>query len=177
MLKKIFISIVALILVAVAVLFAVNGKSNYDSSKYLATATNGLKVGSKLEFKLPDQFDNTVELSDSTKKVIFVFAKQTGHTVREFLKKESKEYLPSLNALFVADVSGMPTVIRNTFALPDFRKSPYSVALIYDEKIAKAYKDGIDANKIVVVYLENKEVTNVKMFTSEDELKVALQEK
>ena len=171
MLKKVFISIVLLILLVVGVLFAINGKSNYDSSKYFATATNGLKVGSKLEFKLPDQFDKAVELSDSTKQVIFVFAKKTGHTVRELLKKEPKNYLPSRNTIFVADVSGMPTVIRNTFALPDFRKSPYSVALIYDKNIAKVYKNGIDTDKIILVSLENKVITKVTMLNGEDELK------
>jgi len=174
MLKKILISIVLLILVAVGVLFAINGKSNYDSSKYSATATNGLKVGSKIEFKLPDQFDKAVELKDNTKQVIFVFAKKTGHTVRELLKKEPKDYLPSRNTIFVADVSGMPTVIRNTFAIPDFRKSPYSVALIYDENIAKVYKNGIDVNKVIIVSLNNRVVTKVKMINGEKELKKVL---
>ena len=174
MLKKVLISVILLILVAVGVLFAINGKSNYDSSKYFAKASNGLKVGSKLEFKLPDQFDKAVELKDNTKQVIFVFAKKTGHTVRELLKKEPKSYLPSRNTIFVADVSAMPTVIRNTFALPDFRKSPYSVALIYDENIAKVYKNGIDADKIIIVSLDNKVISKVKMLNGEDELKKAL---
>ena len=174
MLKKVLISVILLILVAVGVLFAINGKSNYDSSKYFAKASNGLKVGSKLEFKLPDQFDKAVELKDNTKQVIFVFAKKTGHTVRELLKKEPKSYLPSRNTIFVADVSAMPTVIRNTFALPDFRKSPYSVALIYDENIAKVYKNGIDADKIIIVSLDNKVINKVKMLNGEDELKKAL---
>ncbi len=174
MLKKVLISVIVLILVAVGALFAINGKSNYDSSKYSAKASNGLKVGSKLEFKLPDQFDKPIELSNSTKQVIFVFAKKTGHTVRELLKKEPKDYLPSRNTIFVADVSGMPTVIRNTFALPDFRKSPYSVALIYDENIAKVYKNGIDADKIIIVSLNNKVVTNVKMINGAKELKKVL---
>ena len=174
MLKKVLISVIVLILVAVGTLFAINGKSNYDSSKYSATATNGLKVGSKIEFKLPDQFNKPIELSNNTKQVIFVFAKKTGHTVREFLKKEPKSYLPSRNTIFVADVSGMPTVIRNTFALPDFRKSPYSVALIYDEKIAKVYKKGIDADKIIIVSLDNKVIRKVKMINGAKELKKAL---
>ena len=174
MLKKVFISVVLLILVAVGALFVINGKSNYDSSKYSAKASNGLKIGSKLEFKLPDQFDKTVELSDSTKKIVFVFAKNTGHTAREVFKNESKDYLPSRSIIFVADVSGMPTVIRNTFALPDFRKSPYSVALIYDKNIAKAYKDGIDTKKIIIVSLNNKVVTKVETVSSEEELKKAL---
>ncbi len=172
--KKILISIVLLLAVGVGALFALNGKSNYDSSKYFATASNGLQIGSKLDFKLPDQFNKTVKLNDDTQKLIFVFAKNSGHTVREFLKKEPKSYLPSHHTIFVADVSGMPAIIRNTFALPDFRKSPYSLALIYDENIAKVYQKGIDSDKIIVVSLKNKTVTGVKMLQTAKQLQEAL---
>jgi hypothetical protein len=175
MIKKIIYSLLLLLLVAGGALFAINGKSHYDPSKYSASATKGLAVDSKLSFTLPDQFDKPVTLTPETKKVIFVFAKATGHTVREFLKKQDKNYLPSRNALFVADVSGMPNVIRNTVALPDFRKSPYSVALIYDKAIAATYKNEKDADKITVVTLKNGIVSDLQTLTTEDALKAALQ--
>jgi len=174
MIKKIIYSLLLLLLVAGGALFAINGKSHYDPSKYSAGATKGLAVGSKLSFTLPDQFDKPVTLTPETQKVIFVFAKATGHTVREFLKNQDKNYLPSRHALFVADVSGMPTVIRNTFALPDFRKSPYSVALIYDKAIAAAYKNEKDADKITIVTLNNGVISDLQTLSTEDELKAAL---
>lgn len=174
MIKKVIISLVLVMAIAVGTLFAINGKNNYDPSKYSATATNGLTVGSTLSFTLPDQFDKASTLTNDTKKIILVFAKATGHTVREFLKKQDKSYLPSRHTLFVADVSGMPTIIRNTFALPDFRKSPYSVLLIYDKSIAKSYKNEKDANKITIVTLKNKKITNIQTVTSEEELKKVL---
>ena len=174
MIKKIIYSLLLLLLIAGGALFAINGKSHYDPSKYRATATKGLTVDSKLSFTLPDQFDKPVTLTPKTQKVIFVFAKATGHTVKEFLKKQDKNYLPLRHAFFVADVSGMPTIIRNTFALPDFRKSPYSVALIYDKTIASIYKNEKDADKITVVTLKDKTITKVQTFTSEEALKAAL---
>jgi hypothetical protein len=175
MLKKILLALVVLIVIAVGTLFAINGKDNYDPSKYNATATKGLDVSSKISFTLPDQFDKAHSLSSDTKKVIFVFAKTAGHTVKEFLKKQDKSYLPKLNTLFVADISAMPTVIRNTFALPDFKKSAYSVLLIYDKNIAKIFKNEAKADKISIVTLKNGVIENVKYATSEDELKAALQ--
>lgn len=174
MVKKIILSLILLMAIGVGALFAINGKNNYDPTKYSATATHGLQTGSTLSFTLPDQFDKAVTLTPDTKKIIFVFAKTTGHTVREFLKKQDKNYLPSRHTLFVADVSGMPTVIRNTFALPDFRKSPYSVLLIYDKAIAKNYKNTEDADKITIVTLDNKTITKVQTVTSEEALKKAL---
>jgi hypothetical protein len=175
MIKKIILTLVLLLFVAVGSLFAINGKDNYDPSKFSATASNGLTPGSKIGFTLPDQFGKPVTLTPKTKKVIFVFAKATGHTVREFLKKQDKSYLPARDALFVADVSGMPTVIRNTFALPDFRKSPYSVALIYDKAIAATYKNKKDADKITIVTLDNGVIKDLQTITTEDALKAALQ--
>ena len=174
MIKKIILTLVLLLLVAGGALFAINGKDNYDPSKYSATASNGLTANSKLSFTLPDQFDKAVTLTPETKKVIFVFAKATGHTVKEFLKKQDKNYLPSRHALFVADISGMPTVIRNTFALPDFKKSAYSVALIYDKAIATSYKNEKDADKITIVTLNNGVITEKQTLTTEEELKAAL---
>jgi len=175
MIKKIILTLVLLLLVAVGALFAVNGKDNYDPSKFTAAASNGLAVDSKISFTLPDQFGKPVTLTPETKKVIFVFAKATGHTVREFLKKQDEKYLPSRHALFVADISGMPTVIRNTFALPDFRKSAYSVALIYDKAIAATYKNEKDTDMITIVTLNNGVITDLQTLSTEDELKAALQ--
>jgi hypothetical protein len=65
----------------------------------------------------------------------------------------------------------MPAVIRNTFALPDFKKSPYSVMLIYDKNIAQILKDDKNADKITIATVKNKEITAIKYISTEDELK------
>jgi len=175
MVKKIILTLLLLLIVGVGALFVINGKNNYDPSKYSATASNGLTIDSKLSFTLPDQFDNAISLTPNIKKVIFVFAKATGHTVKEFLKKQDKNYLPARNTLFIADISGMPTVIRNTFALPDFKKSSYSVTLIYDKNIASTYKNEKDTDKITIVTLNNNVITDIQTLSTENELKAALQ--
>ncbi len=174
MIKKIILGVLALIIIAGGALFIINGKDNYDASKYLATATKGIEIDSKIDFTLPDQFDKAHSLSTDTKKVVFVFAKATGHTVKAFLKTQDKNYLSKRNAIFVADISPMPTVIRNTFALPDLKKSDYSVLLIYDKEIAKTFKNEAQADKIAIVTLNNKIVEAVKYITTEAELKAEL---
>jgi len=172
--KKIILTLLALAIIGVGALFMINGKDNYDPTKYSVTATDGIKIGSKLSLTLPDQFDKPHRLEDDTQKVIFVFAKSTGHTVKSFLKKQDKDYLEKRHALFVADISPMPTVIRNTFALPDLRKSPYSVLLIYDEAIANTLKKGAKTDMIAVAELENKTIKNVHFLSTEEELKATL---
>jgi len=175
MIKKIILGLIVVIIIAVGGLFAINGKDNYDASKYSATATNGINIGSKIEFTLPDQFDKPHSLTDNIKKIILVFAKSTGHTVKAFLNSQDKEYLTKRDTIFVADISPMPTVIRNTFALPDLKKSPYSVLLIYDENIAKSLKNEKEAGKIAIVTLKNGVVEKVKYITTTEELKAQLQ--
>ena len=174
MIKKIILGVFALTIIAGGTLFLINGKDNYDASKYQATATNGLNIGSTIAFTLPDQFDKAQSLTADTKKVVFVFAKATGHTVKEFLKQQDKNYLTQRNTLFVADISPMPTIIRNTFALPDLKKSAYSVLLVYDGAIAKQFKNETQAEKIALVTLNNGTVETVKYISTDAELKAEL---
>ncbi|NPA58920.1 MAG: hypothetical protein GXO30_00425, partial [Epsilonproteobacteria bacterium] len=150
------------------------GKDNYDASKYDAKVSNGLNIGSKIEFTLPDQFDNSHSLKDDTKTLILSFAKATGHTIKAFLNAQPKDYLPSRDAMFVADISPMPTIIRNTFALPDLKKSAFSVLLIYDEDIAKQIKDEDKKDKIIIVKLQNKQIKSIDYIETEKELESAL---
>ncbi len=171
MIKKIILGLLALIVVAVASIFAINGKDNYDPTKYFTKASKGIEIGSKLDFTLPDQFDKSHSLSDNTKKLILVFAKSTGHDVKAFLNKKDKDFLIKRDTLFIADISPMPTVIRNTFALPDLRKSRYSVLLIYDETIAKKLKNEKEADKIAIINLKNRVITDVKYISTTEELK------
>jgi hypothetical protein len=174
--KKILLGILLLLVVGAGLLFAINGKDSYDPAKYSAKASNGLQEGSTLSFKLPDQFDHAHTLGSDTKKLIVVFAKETGHTVKEFLKEEPADYLEKHHALFIADISPMPVVIRNTFALPDLKKQHYSVLLIYDKTISKDFKKGTDTEKIAVVTLDHGKVTKLSYVEDDEDLKKALEQ-
>jgi len=174
MIKKILLGLLVLIIVGGGILFIVNGKDTYDASRFNAKVSNGLNPGSTITFTLPDQFDNAHSLNSDTKRLILVFAKSTGHTVKAFLKKQNKDFLPKRDTIFIADISPMPTVIRNTFALPDFKKSPYSVLLIYDKKIAKQLKNEKEADKIAVADIENGVIKSVHYVETEAQLKALL---
>ena len=174
MIKKILLGLLGLIIIGGGALFIMNGKDNYDASKYNANVSNGLNPGSTISFTLPDQFDKAHTLTADTKTLVLVFAKATGHTVKEFLKKQNSDYLAKRNTLFVADISPMPTVIRNTLSLNVQEKRHYSVLLIYDKNIAKQLKNEKEADKIAVVTLENSVVKASKYIDSEEELKALL---
>ena len=173
--KKILLTLLVLLVAATGALFFLNGKDTYDASKYSASASEGLQKGSTIAITLPDQFDKSHTLDGSIKKLIMVFAKDTGHTVKEYLKKQPGDYLAKHHALFVADISPMPVVIRNTFAMPDLKKQAYSVLLIYDKGISEAFKKGTKTDMIAIATVNNGKIEAVKYVKSEDELKAALQ--
>ena len=173
--KKILLILLLLVIAGVGTLFVINGKDSYDPSKYSATLSDGLKVGSTVSYTLPDQFDKSYTLDDSIHTLIVVFAKESGHSVKNFLKEQPANYLSQHKAAFIADVSPMPVVIRNTFALPDLKKESYSVKLIYDKKIADAFKKYAQSSEdILLVTLKNKKITGIKYVKTAQEIKETL---
>ena len=171
--KKIVIAVVVLLVVGVGALFAINGKSHYDPSRYsleIEPQNSPFGVGSSISFTLPDQFDKAHSLSPDTKKLIFVFTKATGHTFKSYMSDKPASFLDKRKIVAVADISGMPTVIFNTFALPDFRKSSYTLLLIHDKNMAKRLKENRDTKKIVVMSLERGKVTKIDYATDEKSL-------
>jgi uncharacterized protein YxeA len=165
MIKKILLLLLLLLLIAGGAFYFINAKDTYDASKYSASSTKMAPEG-EIDFTLPDQFGKTHTLSNDTRSLVFTFAKDTSHKVRDFLKSQPADFLSAQNALYIADISPMPTVIRNAFAMPDLKKSAYPVLLMYDGEIAKKFKDEKQKEAIMIVKLNNKKITEV-LFVNE----------
>ena len=105
MIKKILLGLLSLIVIGGGALFFIKGKDNYDATKYSANVSHGMYSDWTISFTLPDQFDKAHTLNSDTKTLIIVFAKATGHTVKEFLKKQDSDYLVKRATLFIADIS------------------------------------------------------------------------
>lgn len=173
--KKILLGALALLVVAAGVLFFLKGKDTYEGHTSSASLSDGLNVGSTMNYTLFDQFGKSHALDDSIHTLILVFAKDTGHAVKAFLGAQSADYLMTHHAAFVADISPMPVVIRNTFALPDLKTQPYSVNLILDETIASSLKKGAKVDGITVVTLKNKQVEKVAYVENAEALKAMIE--
>ena len=173
MIKKILLTVILLLIIAGGTFFFMNSNDNYDASKYSATATT-MATGESIEFTLPDQFDKAHTLSEETKTLVLTFAKESSHVARDFLQTQDDDYLSSRNAYYIADISPMPTVIRNAFAMPDLKESAYPVILIYDGTIAAKFRDDAQKDSIMIVSLENKKITSVKFAEDADTLKALL---
>ena len=72
---------------------------------------------------------------------------------------KEKGFLETNNAVFIADISGMPSLITKFFALPKMKKYNYNVLLIYDEEEKRFLKK---EEKLTVYKLVNGVVTSVQ---------------
>jgi len=129
-----------------------------------------MQVGSEFEnFKIKNQFDKEYSITPKTKKVIFVFSKANGHIVKDYLSSKEPDFLEKKDVLFVADVSAMPSFVA-WFVLPGLKDNKFSIIVLKDDDISKKYKTKENEEKITVVYLDNNKITDIKYFTSKEEL-------
>ena len=173
--KKILLGLLIVFIVFGGVFFFLKGKDTYTKEQSSVSVSDGLNIGSTIVYTLPDQFGTTHTLDDSIHTLIVVFAKDTGHTVKTYLGTQSADYLAMHHVSFVADISPMPVVIRNTFALPDLKTQPYSVNLILDGAIADSFKKGAKVDKINIVTLNNKQVQKIEYIETAQQLKTIIE--
>ncbi|KAB7892912.1 hypothetical protein [Poseidonibacter ostreae] len=97
--------------------------------------SNTFEVNKKIDnFSLVDQFDKKHTVKNDIKIIIVSFEKGTGADINEFLSKKPSDFLVTNQAVFIADISGMPSIITSMFALPKMRKYKHTILLIYDEE-------------------------------------------
>lgn len=132
-------------------------------------------VGESLEtLTLKDQFDKPQSLNADTKKVIFAFSKEMGHMSNEYFDKQEPNFLAEHNAVFVADVSSAPSLIRSMFIMPGLKEFKHPVLVIDDENVAASYRIDANRDKLMIVDLEYFIVKNISFVETEDELAKAL---
>lgn len=129
-----------------------------------------LVVGQSLEqFAINDQFGETHKIQADTKKVIFAFEQKPAHAVNDFLATKSSTYLQDNNAFFVADVSAAPFMVKRMFIMPDLKDFKHSVLIFEDKSMAAPYRAGVDEKSIVIVYLDNQKIVEIKKVTATEE--------
>jgi len=149
------------ILVALFVTLAlVNCSSKHEENKNVEAK---LEVGKSLaSLQLSDQNEKIQTLPEGTKIVFFSFSKKMGHECNEFLGKKPSDFLKNNNAVYVADVSAAPSLIRSMFIMPDLKELEFPILIITDEDVSSEYTKGMDKESIVAVLLEDGKITDIK---------------
>lgn len=134
-----------------------------------------VKVGNVLKpFTFDDQFEKPHTLTKDTKKIIFVFAKKSGHAVRKYFNTKPVDYLKKHHYVFIADVSGMPSIIYKMFAKSDLQEHKYPIWLIFDGKKSTKFIYPDKSDKIMVADLKEFKIIKVNFAEDVKQLKKIL---
>ncbi|WP_415405962.1 hypothetical protein ACLHDG_09350 [Sulfurovum sp. CS9] len=119
-----------------------------------------LKVKDKFPYdSFSDQFENKLLITPQTKKIIISFSKKNGKAVKAFLQTH-KGYLEKKQAVYLADVSSVPSLAMLLFMKPALQKNNFSVGLIEDEEIANILPKV--EGKTTVIRLEKMYIKSIK---------------
>ena len=131
-----------------------------------ALFSNSFNVNSNIgSFKLTDQFEKVHTVNADVKTIIFSAEKDTSAGLNEFLSTKEKGFLKANNTVFIADISGMPSIISYLFALPKMKKYNYEVLLINEKDDKRFVKQ---EEKLTVYKLENGVVTSIDYVGTKD---------
>ena len=139
---------------------------------FLALGLNAasLNVDSTVnEIKIKDQFEKEHTIGANVKTILFASDKKTSDMLRDYLLpiSEKENVLEKNGAVYVADISGMPSLISKFIALPKMKKYPFSILLLDDTNKANfAKEDG----KIIVYSLEAGKVVKIDKISTKEEL-------
>jgi hypothetical protein len=147
-------------------------KSLVASTLILVASVAGAElysVGSMLpRTELPDQHGNPQVIDDSVRVIVFSRDMDAGKLVRAAIEKAGPSLFERNSAVYVVNVTGMPTIIRSLFAMPALRRRPYRV--LVDEDGAKTAGFPGGATYPTVMVLDKLKVTSLSYPTDADAL-------
>lgn len=136
----------------------------------VANATN-LKLGDNLAaFSLNDQFDNQQSISADTEVLLFSRSMKGGDIIQETL--ESFQDKQPEKVIYVADISGMPSLIAKFVAIPQFKDMPFVIGLDRDGKATALFPEQKDF--ATLIRLDDLTIKDIAYFDSALNLQKAL---
>jgi hypothetical protein len=123
-----------------------------------------VKIGDAINItNVKDQFEKTMSIDSSVKKIILSFTKENGEIVKSFLE-QNPNYLKDNNIKYLADLSGAPSFVLSWFMMPKFKKYNYSMGIVTDENKLKNIPR--QNEKITIITLNNLKITNIEFVSN-----------
>ncbi|EFU70823.1 conserved hypothetical protein [Aliarcobacter butzleri JV22] len=129
---------------------------------------NPLTVNNSVpELKIKDQFEKEHTLDSNVKTIIFSATKDESTTIKEFLNSKGNDFLTTNHIVYVADITGMPSLITKFIALPKMKNYSFPILLI-DEENKVLFP--VEKDKITIITLDNSKITDVKYIKTTEDL-------
>lgn len=127
---------------------------------FVATFANALNIGDATPtFDIKDQFEKTHKIAADTKTILVAADKGTSEILRDYLLAKDAKFLDTNKSYYVADISGMPSLIAKFFALPKMKKYPFPILLVNEEQTKSFTKK---EGNITVYSVTNGKVSAIK---------------
>lgn len=134
----------------------------------LSAIANSLTVGSDIPtLTVKDQFEKDHTVDANVKTILFSASKTGGTTIKDFLLTKDKDYLTTNNAVYIADITAMPSLVTKFIAMPKMKDYPFSVLLI-DEANKGLF--AVKEDMVSIISLENGKITDIKYVKTVEEL-------
>ncbi|SUI71790.1 Uncharacterised protein [Shewanella putrefaciens] len=120
---------------------------------------------------LVDQHDKSIEVTDDTRVVLFSRSMKGGDIIKETLQPLSETQFPN-HLVYVADISGMPSLIAKFVAVPQMKELPFSIGLDREGEISQMLPDTKDMATMIL--LDHRNILDIAYFDSSEALSQAL---
>jgi NADPH-dependent ferric siderophore reductase len=120
---------------------------------------------------LTDQHDVAAAIGPETRVILFTRDMDAGDVAKEALAEQAA-LLAAAHAVYVADISGMPSLIARLFALPAMRKRPYRMLLDRDGRATADFPSR--AGEVTMLRLGNGTIERIEFHASAAALRAAL---
>jgi len=120
-------------------------------------------------FTLKDQFGKEHTVTTMPKIMIISFGKETGQLISSYFNELGSEYLTNHDIKLIADVSGVPSLLRKTIIVPKMKKYNFEILLSTDKSFTEQFPKKDD--KLTVLKIENNKIIDTIFVDSEAMLK------
>jgi len=124
-------------------------------------------------FKLNDQFGKEHNLEQMPKFLICSFGKESGKLISSYFNAQESDYLTTHNIKLMADVSGVPSLLRKTIIFPKMKKYSFEILVSTESAFMKQFPQQEDS--LTVLKLDNGTVSEVLFVSDEAGLKEAIE--
>ena len=130
-------------------------------------------VGSLLpSMRIPDQHGQLRAVDESIRVILFNRDMDGGDFIKQALEEGGAERLVASRAVYVADISGMPGLVRRLIALPRMRKRPYPMLLDVEGNVTADFPG--EEGRATAIFLDRLRVARIDHLEGADAVKAAL---
>ncbi len=141
----------------------------------LAAAVQAVENGERLvPWTLNDQFDRSYTLDEQLRVLLVARSMAGSKLLGAALEGRPQGYLEARHALFVADISRMPSLVGKLFAIPKMRDYSYRVLLDREAQVVPQYAAPEDG--VLWLQLDRGVLRGRKVFTDAAALRAALEQ-